>query len=99
MTPHGALSTEARNPRLPDLSSLPTAELVSALVEEEAATLRALRAAGPQLSAAVDAVATRFVAGGRICYAGAGTGGRLAWLDALECVPTFGVSPERVRCL
>ncbi len=29
-------------------------------------------------------------------YLGAGTSGRLGVLDAAECVPTFGVSPEMV---
>lgn len=34
--------------------------------------------------------------GGRIIYIGAGTSGRLGVLDAAECPPTFGVSPEMV---
>jgi N-acetylmuramic acid 6-phosphate etherase len=38
-------------------------------------------------------------AGGRIVYVGAGTPGRLAALDAAECVPTFGVSPDLVRAV
>lgn len=29
-------------------------------------------------------------------YLGAGTSGRLGVLDAAECVPTFGVSPDMV---
>ena len=29
-------------------------------------------------------------------YIGAGTSGRLGILDAVECVPTFGTSPEKV---
>jgi N-acetylmuramic acid 6-phosphate etherase len=34
--------------------------------------------------------------GGRLFYVGAGTSGRLGILDAVECKPTFSVSPERV---
>ena len=34
--------------------------------------------------------------GGRIFYMGAGTSGRLGVLDAAECPPTFGVSPDTV---
>jgi N-acetylmuramic acid 6-phosphate (MurNAc-6-P) etherase len=34
--------------------------------------------------------------GGRLIYAGAGTSGRLAVLDASECRPTFGMGQERV---
>jgi N-acetylmuramic acid 6-phosphate etherase len=47
------------------------------------------------LAALADAVAARMAAGGRLFYAGAGTSGRLALLDAVECGPTFGV-PEGV---
>lgn len=35
-------------------------------------------------------------AGGRVFYTGAGTSGRLGVLDAAECPPTFGVSPDRI---
>ena len=35
-------------------------------------------------------------AGGRLRYSGAGTPGRLAVLDAAECVPTFGTDPDMV---
>lgn len=34
--------------------------------------------------------------GGRLFYIGAGTSGRLGILDASECPPTFGVSPDLV---
>jgi N-acetylmuramic acid 6-phosphate etherase len=62
------------------------------LAQEEAAQ-RALAAAAPALAALADEVAARLAAGGRLFYAGAGTSGRLALLDAVECGPTFGV-PE-----
>ena len=35
--------------------------------------------------------------GGRLIYIGAGTSGRLGVLDASECPPTYGVSPELVQ--
>jgi N-acetylmuramic acid 6-phosphate etherase len=41
-------------------------------------------------------VTESFRRGGRLIYAGAGTSGRLGVLDAAECPPTFGVSPEMV---
>jgi N-acetylmuramic acid 6-phosphate etherase len=34
--------------------------------------------------------------GGRLFYIGAGTSGRLGILDASECPPTFGVSPDLI---
>jgi len=35
-----------------------------------------------------------FGAGGRVIYVGAGTSGRIANLDAIECPPTFSTPPE-----
>jgi N-acetylmuramic acid 6-phosphate etherase len=43
-----------------------------------------------------NAVIESFERGGRLIYIGAGTSGRLGVLDASECPPTFGVSPEMV---
>ena len=40
---------------------------------------------------------TRIAKGGRLFYIGAGTSGRLGVLDASECPPTFGVSPDLVQ--
>ena len=49
----------------------------------------------PQIAAAIDAVAARLAAGGRLIYMGAGTSGRLGLLDAAECPPTFNTPPGR----
>src|SRR3954449_11338215 len=57
--------------------------------EDEPAAAAAVREALPQIAAAVDAIAERFAAGGRLISAGAGTAGRLGVLDASECGPTF----------
>jgi N-acetylmuramic acid 6-phosphate etherase len=51
----------------------------------------------PAIARAVDAIATALSSGGRLFYIGAGTSGRLGVLDASECPPTFGVSPETVQ--
>jgi N-acetylmuramic acid 6-phosphate etherase len=48
---------------------------------------------------AADAIAARLDAGGRWIYAGAGTSGRLAALDAAELPPTFGTDPRLVVAL
>ena len=37
-----------------------------------------------------------FLVGGKLYYFGAGTSGRLGVLDASECPPTFGVTPDLV---
>lgn len=53
----------------------------------------------PAIARAVDAIVTRMKLGGRLIYVGAGTSGRLGVLDASECPPTFGTSPQLVRAL
>ena len=46
---------------------------------------------------AIDETVARLAQGGRLFYTGTGTSGRLGVLDASECPPTFGVSPELVQ--
>lgn len=50
----------------------------------------------PQIADTIDKVSERVKKGGRIFYIGCGTSGRLGVLDASECPPTYGVSPETV---
>ena len=91
-----ALSTEAVNPAHAEMDTLSTTELVRAMNREDAVVPVAVAAATPSITAAVDAVAARMAAGGRLLYVGAGTAGRLGILDASECPPTFGTDPGTV---
>ena len=88
------LVTEAHRADLADLDLRPTEEVVRLLVGEEATVSAAVEAAAPAIATAVDAIAARLAAGGRLFYAGAGTAGRLGVLDAAECGPTFGTTGE-----
>jgi N-acetylmuramic acid 6-phosphate etherase len=57
-------------------------------------------AVGTQLKSiarAIEIASEALSRGGRLFYVGAGTSGRLGVLDAVECPPTFGVSPAVVR--
>ncbi|MHB1305194.1 MAG: N-acetylglucosamine-6-phosphate deacetylase [Acidiphilium sp.] len=67
--------------------------VIAALLDQEARAQAALRHATPALARLADLVALRLEAGGRLFYAGAGTSGRLAVLDAVECGPTFSLPP------
>lgn len=49
------------------------------------------------ISEVIELASDAFQLGGRLLYFGAGTSGRLGVLDAAECPPTFGVSPEIVQ--
>ncbi|HEY7706614.1 MAG TPA: N-acetylmuramic acid 6-phosphate etherase [Gaiellaceae bacterium] len=68
-----------------------TAELVDLINRREATVPSAVRIAAPAIIRVVDSVVERLARGGRLIYVGAGSSGRLAELDASECVTTFGV--------
>lgn len=93
-----ALDTEASRPGV-HLERLGTGELVAAQLECDRRVSDAVDAAADQITAALDTVVARLGAGGRMVYLGAGTPGRLAVLDAAECLPTFGVGPDVVHAL
>src|SRR5579863_6761062 len=63
---------------------------------EEAKAIAGVRAHADEIGRAAQLAADKLAAGGRLVYVGAGTSGRLGTLDAVECVPTFGVPPSRV---
>jgi len=52
-----------------------------------------------RLRGAVDAIVRGMRNGGRLIYVGAGSSGRMGVLDAAECPPTFGISPNQVQAL
>ena len=90
------MSTETRNSRTMDLDIMTPLEIVTVMNEEDARVPEAIK---PQLNNIAQCVswATQSIeAGSRLTYMGAGTSGRLGVLDAAECPPTFGVSPETV---
>lgn len=91
--------TEQDNPRSENLSSLATTEIVRVMNEEDATVPAAVAAVLPEIAATVDRIVERLRAGGRLFYIGTGTSGRLGVLDASECPPTFGVSPELVQAV
>jgi N-acetylmuramic acid 6-phosphate etherase len=66
---------------------------------EDAQVAPAIARELPQVAAAIDAIAERMRAGGRLIYVGAGTSGRMGVLDAAECPPTFGTAPGQVVAL
>ena len=89
-------TTESLNPASAELDTMSALEIVTLMNQEDASVPEAIRPALPQIASFVEATAERLRAGGRLFYAGAGTSGRLAVIDAVECVPTFSVSPELV---
>ncbi len=93
------MTTEDSNPRTADLDTLPTAEILRRINAEDATVAGAVAEELPAIAAVVERVVAAFNRGGRLIYAGAGTSGRLAMLDAAECPPTYGIDPGRVQGL
>src|SRR5690349_5868717 len=98
MTTQTALPiNEQENPRSKDLSSQSTAEIVALMNDEDATVAAAVKLVLAEVAKAVDEIVARLAKGGRLFYTGTGTSGRLGVLDASECPPTFGVSPQLVQ--
>ena len=93
------LPTEAWNAASADLDLKSTTDLVTLMSSEDASVPLAVEAAGASIAEAIDAIVSRLEAGGRLIYVGAGTSGRLALVDAVECESTFAVPPGLVVAL
>jgi N-acetylmuramic acid 6-phosphate etherase len=81
------------------LDKLGSADLVDEVIAGQEHVTRVVRAARPQLAAAVDLMTDAFVAGGRLVLIGAGTSGRLALMEEAELPGTFGIARDRVTAL
>ncbi len=76
------------------MSSLEIATLINS---EDKTVPLAVEKAIPEIALVIDICANAIKDGGRVFYVGAGTSGRLGVLDASECPPTYGTSPEIVQ--
>lgn len=90
------LATEKRNSKTLRLDELTTSEILTIMNEEDTTVPQAIKQVLPTIEKIVSGVISAFRSGGRLIYLGAGTSGRLGVLDAVECVPTFGVEPSQV---
>lgn len=90
-------TTEQINPNTTGIDKLPTLDALRIINSEDKKVAEAVEKVLPAIARAVDAIVERFERGGRLFYIGAGTSGRLGVLDASECAPTFGVSPDMVQ--
>jgi len=90
-------TTEQTNPNTTEIDRLPTLEALRIINSEDRKVAEAVEKVLPAIAQAVDAIVERLERGGRLFYTGTGTSGRLGVLDAAECPPTFGVSPDLVQ--
>lgn len=90
------LTTEKRHTNTMHLDQMSVGQVLEEMNKEDRKVPEVIAEALGQIEAAVETIIQSFNAGGRLIYFGAGTSGRLGVLDAAECVPTFGVSPDLV---
>ena len=80
-----------------DIDRRSALEVVRIIQEQDALVAGAVAAQAERIAHAIDEIAERLRHGGRLFYAGAGTSGRIAMLDASELPPTYGIDPSLVR--
>ncbi len=94
-SPLRRLYTELSNDAARDLDRKSSLEIARLINAEDATVALAVTRVLPQIARTIDLAAAALRCGGRLIYVGAGTSGRIAALDAAECLPTF--STDRVQ--
>ncbi len=82
-----------------DIDRAGAREIVRIIQEEDARVAAAVAAEAERITQAIEQIVERLAHGGHLFYAGAGTSGRIAMLDASELPPTYGIDPSLVRVL
>ncbi|AHZ14204.1 MULTISPECIES: N-acetylmuramic acid 6-phosphate etherase [Bacillus] len=90
------LTTETRNPQTASIHQADTMEILRIINQEDFKVAEAVQQVLPDIQIAVQFAHQSLQRNGRLIYAGAGTSGRLGVLDAVECPPTYSVSPDTV---
>ncbi len=91
------LGTEKANSASAGLDQKSALKIARIINREDAKVATAVKRALPQIAKAIDLITTALSHGGRLIYVGTGTSGRIGALDAVECPPTFDVSPRLVQ--
>ena len=91
------LVTETRNSNSTNIDNLSTLDMMKVINNEDSKIHKAIYEELDNIAIAVDTIYESIQSGGRLIYIGAGTSGRLGVLDASECMPTYGVSPDLIQ--
>lgn len=89
--------TESKNIISSKIDECSTLEIIQIINQEDQKVAKAIQSILPQIAQVVDEVFQKIKNNGKLFYIGAGTSGRLGILDAAECPPTFGTSPDMVQ--
>ena len=82
-----------------DIDRASSLEIVRVIQEQDALVAAAVAKQAERIAHAIDEITERLRHGGHLFYAGAGTSGRIAMLDASEIPPTYGVDASLVRVI
>ncbi|MGJ8455488.1 N-acetylmuramic acid 6-phosphate etherase [Pseudothermotoga sp. U03pept] len=86
------LPTEMPNLKSKDLDTKDTIEILKIINEEDAVVTLAIREVLEEINEVVQICLDALKSGGRVFYVGAGTSGRVAFIDAVELVPTYSLA-------
>lgn len=89
------ITTESES-RYNDLEKMSVEEILANINKEDKIVPYAIEKVIPAIAQLIPLITEKLQEGGRLFYMGAGTSGRLGIIDASECPPTFGVSPNLV---
>jgi len=82
-----------------DIDRRSALDIVRIIQQEDARIAPAVAAESERIAHAIEQITERLSSGGRLFYAGAGTSGRIAMLDASELPPTYGIDPSLVQVI
>jgi N-acetylmuramic acid 6-phosphate etherase len=89
--------TERRHPLSRHIDSASPLQIARIMNQEDCRVALAVRGQLGNIAQAIEMGSDALSRGGRFFYVGAGSSGRLGVLDAVECLPTFNVSPQTVQ--
>ncbi|WP_154856238.1 N-acetylmuramic acid 6-phosphate etherase [Cyclobacterium xiamenense] len=81
------------------LEKMSVAELTANINKEDKKVALAIEAALPQINRLIEGILSKLEQGGRLFYLGAGSGGRLSVLDAIELPTTYGIPKGLVNVI
>jgi N-acetylmuramic acid 6-phosphate etherase len=91
--------TEEMSAQYAGLDTWPDDRVLAAMLEAQSRGVASVRAAFAEIAQAASLVADRIRRGGRLIYAGAGSSGLIAKLDAHELPATFGIPHRQALAL
>ena len=92
-----SLETEQHNHQSTNIDKMNTLDILKTINNEDKQIPSAIHKNLNNIEKVVDESYKSLKDGGRLIYIGAGTSGRLGVLDASECPPTYGVTPDMCK--